>query len=116
MGWQDSERSVHDLHEVPLFAEDEPLGLRHGEILSSLGIGLYPRSVSLITCQAIECYQTPPYIVRAFIRKKVSHQVPATPRNDAAPIFCIFLEGIALIWIDLVANDADNRHRCSPRV
>src|SRR5262249_36391610 len=111
-----SEGSIHHFHEVPLFAEDEPFGLRRGEILSSLGICLYPLSVSLVTCQAIECYQTPPYIVRAFIRKKVSHQVPATPRNDSAPIFCIFLESIALIRIDLVTNDADNRHRCSPRV
>src|SRR5215472_4632721 len=116
MGWRDSERSIHHLHEVSFFVENEPLALRHGEVLPPFGIRLYAGSVRFISGQALKCYQTPADIIGPFVGKKVSHEVAAAPRNDAAPILRIFLERVALKRIDLVADDADDRHLCSPRV
>jgi hypothetical protein len=37
-------------------------------------------------------------------REKISHEMSAAPRNDAAPVLRILLEGIVLERIDLTAN------------
>jgi hypothetical protein len=42
------------------------------------------------------------------MRKRISHQVSATSRDDVAPILGVLLEAVSLEWIDLVADDPKN--------
>src|SRR5258708_1918978 len=46
--------------------------------------------------------------------KKISDQVAATSRNDAAPILSVFLELVPLEGIYLVADDAGHGHEYPP--
>jgi len=105
-----AERSIDDFDEVSFFAEDKSRALCHGEILTSFGIGLQACSVGLVRGETIERDQTPGHIVRAFMRKKITDQVTAASRNDVAPILGIFLELVSLERINLVADDAGDRH------
>ena len=76
------------------------------EILSRFRIRFQARPVVFIRGQTVECNQTPSHIIRAFIGKKISHQVAAASRNDAAPILGVLLELVSLKRIDLVADYA----------
>src|SRR5205823_4555997 len=96
-----AQSSVNDLHKVPLFTEDETLTLRKSQVFASLRIGLQSRSIGLIGRETIECNQTPPHIIRALIRKKISDKVSPTTGNNASPVLGIFLERIALERVDL---------------
>ena len=44
--------------------------------------------------------------------KKISDKMAAASRNDASPILGVLLELVSLERIDLVADEASNRHRC----
>ena len=39
----------------------------------------------------------------------------AAARNDAAPVFGVLFERISLERVDLIADDASDRHGCSPQ-
>ena len=56
----------------------------------------------------------PSDIVRSFVRKKISHEMSAAPRNDATLVLRVLLEGIVLERIDLIANKISDPHLCSP--
>src|SRR5713101_3713181 len=90
-----AEGSFDYFHKSPLLAEDQALALRHGEVRARVWIGLQACPVT-------------------FVRKKISHQVSAASRNDAAPVLGILLEGVPLKGIDLVADKASDLHQCSP--
>jgi hypothetical protein len=62
----------------------------------------------------IESNEAPRHIVRAFVRQEISDQVATAARNYSNPILSIFLEDVALEWIDLVANYAGH-HGGVPR-
>ncbi len=111
-----AESSIHNLYEVSLFAQDETFALRHFKIFASFLIGFQTRLIALIRSEAIEGDQPPADVVRAFVWKKVSDQVPAATGNDAAPVLGVFLERVSLKRIDLIPNDAGDGHCCSPWV
>src|SRR5215471_7308511 len=107
--------SAHGFDKVPLFAEDKPFGLSHGEILRRFTIRLDARLVALVRSQAVEGDQAPGNVVRPFVRKKVSDEMAAASRNDAAPVFRLAAEGLPLERVDLIANHARDFHGFPPR-
>jgi DNA-binding transcriptional ArsR family regulator len=108
-----AQSSVHRLHEVSLFAQNQTLALRHGEILARFAIGPQTRPASFVIGETIESDDAPGYIVRTFMGQKVSDEIAAAARNDAAPIPGVFLERSALKRIDLIANHASYWHMAS---
>jgi DNA-binding transcriptional ArsR family regulator len=107
------EGAIHDLDKVSLLAKDQPLPLRQVEVLKRFRIGLQALLVGLVGGEAVECNQTPGHIVRAFVREKISDQMPTASRNDATPILGVLPESFFLVWIDLIADHARNRHEGS---
>ena len=101
------------MNEVSLFAKDETLLLGHRKVRHAFAIGLQSRAVTFVSGETVERNQSPRDVVGAFVRKEVSDQVTATTRDDAAPVFSVRLESIALERIDLIANDAGD-HGFSP--
>ena len=47
-------------------------------------------------------------------REKISHEMSAAPRNDAAPVLRMLLEGIVLERIDLKSNKISDTNLYSP--
>ena len=84
--------------------------MRQVEILASLGIGAQARPVALIRRQAVEGDQPPGDVVGAFMRQEIADEMSATARNDAAPVFGVFPERVALEGIDLIADDNRDGH------
>jgi DNA-binding transcriptional ArsR family regulator len=109
-GCGNAESSVYSLYEVSLFAQNQTLALRHGEILVRFAVGTQTRTICLISGEAIECDNAPGYIVRTFMGEKVSDEIPAAARNDSAPIPGVLLERAALKRIDLIADHASDGH------
>src|SRR5206468_10352933 len=97
-----SKRSIYYLHERSLFTKDNAFGLGHGEILKRFWIRSQACTVSFISGKAVEGNQPPGDIIRAFTGKKISDQVTAASRNNAAPILGVLLERVALKRIDLI--------------
>src|SRR5437870_1094805 len=94
------------LQESPFFTQNEALRLRQREVLATLRILLQPRTIGLISGQAVERDQTPRDVIGALVWKKIPDEMASTARDDAAPIFRVLLESIALEGIDLIADEA----------
>src|SRR5262245_607392 len=104
------ERALDQLDERALFAQDEALALCEGEILAPFGVGLDAPAIRLVLRQRIEAQQAPRLVVGAFVRNEVADQVSAAARNDATPALGVRREGLALERVDLVADEAGDRH------
>src|SRR5262249_3257809 len=94
-------------------AHDESLFAGCVEVRARAGIGPETLLVGLVRREIVECDQAPADVVRAFVRKKIADQMPAAARNHVAPSRRVFGERVALVWIDLVADHADESR---PRV
>src|SRR5688572_22393831 len=79
-----SDRSVDRLEEGAFLAKDEAPCGRHREVLAAFGIGLQPRAIGLVRCEAVEGDERPRYIIGPFMREKVADERAAAARNDAA--------------------------------
>src|SRR5262252_2264304 len=106
--------SIHDLDEISLFAKDEALRLGHLKIRARFLVGPQTLLVVLVRCEAVKSNQAPAYVIRAFVRKEVSDEMPSAAGNDTAPIFGILLEILPLKRINLVSNEACDGHWWSP--
>jgi hypothetical protein len=84
--------------------------LGHEQILTPFRVCLDSRPVALVGGEAVERDQPPRHVVRAFIGKKIPDQVSAAPGDDASPALGVRLECVALERIDLIADEAGNRH------
>src|ERR1700757_1814172 len=100
----DIECAVNRLYEGALFAKDDAFCYRCLEVLARLSIGFQLLSVHFIRCKAVEGNQPPGNIVGALVGQEVAHQTATTPRDDAAPVFCVLFEGFPLVWIDFVSD------------
>jgi hypothetical protein len=105
-----AEGTFDNFHKRPLFAQDEPLSLGHGEVGKRFRIGLQKSSVSLVSSETVEGNQSPRDIVRAFVGQKISHQMSAAARDDAAPVLGVLLEALTLEGIDLITDEACDSH------
>src|SRR5438094_6209691 len=65
--------------------------------------------------KAVESDQSPGDVIRALIRQKVAHEMTTAPWDDMAPDLCVIFEGISLVWIDFVSDDAGNFYCCFHR-
>lgn len=101
---------------MALFAEDEALGLREGEIGGTFGVLFDAGFVAFVGTEAVEGDESPGDVVCALVRKKIANQMASAARNDAAPVFGVLLECVALEWINLIANHAHHFefHRFPP--
>src|SRR6201996_287459 len=108
-----AEGSIDHFDEISFFAQDELPVLREGKVLASLRVRSQTCLVTLISSQAVEGNQAPTHVVCAFIRKEIADKMAAAAGNNAAPVLGVFLKIVPLIWVDLIANDADNGHGCS---
>src|SRR5215472_10894836 len=104
------------LEKGSLFPEDDPLALCIREVLSRFFVCPQARPVCLIGGERIEGDQTPRDIVRPLMGKKISYQVTSAAGNDAAPILGVLLELVPLEGIDLVADEAGDRHGGPPGI
>ena len=103
-----------ELDEVAFFAKDETLGLREVKVGDGVGVLLETRFIFFVIGEAIEGDEPPADVVGAFVRKEIADEMAATARNDACPVGRIFLECIALVRIDLVADHTGDRHARAP--
>ncbi|HLW82904.1 MAG TPA: hypothetical protein VKS20_12780 [Candidatus Acidoferrales bacterium] len=93
-----------ELDEVAFFAEDQAFGLGEGEIFGGAGVFFETSFVTFVGGEAVEGDESPSDVVSAFVGKKVADEMAAAAGNDAGLVLRIFLEGVALEGIDLVAN------------
>src|SRR5262245_25383953 len=91
-----SERAIDHLHERSLLAENQALRFRHPEILAPFRVRADRHSITLVGSQVVEGDEGPSNVVRAFVRQKVTDQVTAASRNDAAPVLRVLPERLAL--------------------
>src|ERR1700677_4232415 len=104
------ERSLDDLEECALFAQNESLPLCGRKILARFRIRLQSHAIALVGRQAVERNQPPGDVARALARQKISDQMTPAAWNDAAPILGVSLKFVSLERIDLVADEAGQRH------
>ena len=103
-------RAVDDLDEGPLFAKDQPFGLRHREVPARAGMGLQARAIRFVRRERLEGDEPPRHVVGAFVRQEVTDQVSAAFRNDARPVARLRRERLALERVDLVADETRHLH------
>src|SRR5262249_988364 len=102
--------SGHGPQEGTFLAQDEALLLRKAEVGRAFAIGLEPRTVGFVGGEAIERNQPIGDGVGAFMRHPVAEEIPAALRNDGEPTARVVLEGVALKWIELVADEDRDGH------
>jgi len=107
------EGAIDELDEGALFAKDEAVDLREGEVFAGFGVLAETRAVCLVRGKGIKGDETPCDVVGAFVREEVADEMAAEARDDASPGCGVLVEALALKWVDLVANEAGNRHRVS---
>src|SRR6185437_436997 len=100
----DAERSVNDFYKVTFFAKNETFGVRCGEIVARLGIGLQLLFVGFVRRKAVESDQSPGHVVRALIRQEVTNQMTTAPGDNVAPVRCVLFKGFSLVRIDFVSD------------
>src|SRR5215472_6633791 len=110
------EGPIDHLKKGSLFPEDDPLALCHREVLSRFLVRPKARPVCLIGGERIEGNQTPRDIVRPLMGKKISYQVTSAAGDDAAPILGVLPELVPLEGIDLIADEAGDRHGGPPGI
>ena len=70
-----AERAVDRRDKRALLAQDQPLRLRHGEILAARGIGLEPRAVTLVCREIVEGDQSPGDVVGPLVRHEIADEI-----------------------------------------
>jgi hypothetical protein len=103
-GWRLVEGAGDDFDEGAFFTEDETPGVREGGIDGASGVPLDASLVPSVGRGAVEGDQAPGDVVGPFVGKKVAHELAPTVRNDAAPVFGVWFDRVALEWIDRAAN------------
>ncbi len=106
-----AERSDHLPQERALFRNDEALRLRQREVGGAFAVGLQPRPVGLVGRQARERDQPVGDVVGALVRHPIADDFAAAFRNDCQPIARIGFKAVALIRIELIANEDGDGHR-----
>lgn len=105
-----AEGAFHQFNEAPLFTENEAATLRQGKIVERFAIGAQPRLVLLVSGEAVKSNHAPADIVRALIREVIPDEAASAAGNDAAPVFRVLFEAVALGGIDFIMNDAQDFH------
>src|SRR2546421_12789245 len=59
--------------------------------------------------------QVPSRCCRCLIRQKVTHEMTTASWDNTAPVLCVLFEGISLVRIDFVSDDAGNFYCCFHR-
>src|SRR5215472_259934 len=106
--------SGHGPQEGTFLAQDEALLLRKAEVGGAFAIGLEPRTVGFVGGEAIERNQPIGDVVGAFMRHPIAEEISAALRDDGEPTPRVVFEGVALKWIELVADEDRDGHG-SPR-
>src|ERR1019366_1043771 len=68
------------------------------------------RPIGLVRGEAVERDQSPGDVVGSLMWQEVANEVAAAARDDAPPVRCVLFEVFQLERIDLVADEAGNRH------
>jgi len=66
------------------------------------------------TIEAVEGDQSPRNVVGSFMGKEIADEMSSTSRNNAAPVLGVLLEVVTLEGVDLITNEAGDRHGGSP--
>src|SRR5579859_3827350 len=105
-----AEGAFHQLNEAPLFTENEAAILRQGKIVERFAIGAQPRLVLLVRGEAVKSNHAPADIVCALPGKVIPDEAASAAGNDAAPVFRVLFESVALGGIDFITDDAQDFH------
>src|SRR6516165_11661412 len=102
--------SGHGPEKGTFFAQDEALLLRKAEVGGAFAIGLEPRTVGFVGGEAIERNQPIGDVVGAFMRHPIAEEISPALRDDGEPTPRVVFEGVALKWIELVADEDRDGH------
>src|ERR1700761_1279547 len=105
-----SSRRHHLPQERSLLRQDEFVLLGEGEVRRSLCVGAQGGAIALVSRETVERNQSEGDVVGAFMGHEIACQSAATARNDAEPPPGVALELLALMRIDLIANENSDGH------